>query len=51
MKNFKKTIMVTGAGRIGSSVASDLIRKGNNVLLGDIDKARLLKIKKLTLKI
>ena len=46
MKNFKKTIMVTGAGRIGSSVASDLIRKGNNVLLGDIDKARLLKIKK-----
>ena len=42
-----KTILVTGgAGRVGAAVAVNLIKKGYNVLLGDIDKSRLIKIKK-----
>ena len=45
LKN-NKTILVTGgAGRIGSAIAKDLIKKGYNVLLGDIDNKKLLRIK------
>ena len=47
MKKNNTTIAITGgAGRIGSAVADDLIKKGYNVLLGDINKKELLKIKK-----
>ena len=38
MKKNKSTIAITGgAGRIGSAVAHDLIQKGYNVLLGDVN--------------
>lgn len=47
MRKNKATIAITGgAGRIGSAVANDLIKQGYNVLLGDINKKELLKIKK-----
>ena len=47
MAKIKKTIIITGAaGKIGSALATDLIKQGNKVLLGDVDKLRLLKIKK-----
>ena len=47
MRKNKATIAITGgAGRIGSAVAYDLIKQGYNVLLGDINKKELLKIKK-----
>ena len=45
MKKNKSTIAITGgAGRIGSAVAHDLIQKGYNVLLGDVNKKELTKI-------
>ena len=48
MRKNKATIAITGgAGRIGSAVAYDLIKQGYNVLLGDINKKELLKIKKI----
>ena len=47
MAEIKKTIIVTGgAGRIGSVLAADLVKHGHKVLLGDINKSKLLKIKK-----
>jgi NAD(P)-dependent dehydrogenase (short-subunit alcohol dehydrogenase family) len=47
MPKIKKTIIVTGgAGRIGSALAADLVKQGDKVLLGDINKSKLLKIKK-----
>ena len=47
MTEIKKTIIVTGgAGRIGSALAADLIKRGHKVLLGDINNSKLLKIKK-----
>lgn len=47
MAKIKKTIIVTGgAGRIGSALAADLIKRGHKVLLGDINNSKLLKIKK-----
>ncbi len=42
-----KTILITGgAGRVGSTLASDLAKLGYNVLLGDVNRSKLLKIKK-----
>ena len=47
MNEKKKTIIVTGgAGRIGSALATDLVKHGHKVLLGDINNSKLLKIKK-----
>ena len=47
MTEIKKTIIITGgAGRIGSTLAVDLIKHDHNVLLGDINNLKLLKIKK-----
>ena len=47
MPKIKKTVIVTGgAGRIGSALAADLVKQGDKVLLGDINKSKLLKIKK-----
>ena len=47
MTEIKKTIIVTGgAGRIGSALATDLGKHGHQVLLGDINNSKLLKIKK-----
>ena len=47
MTEIKKTIIVTGgAGRIGSALATDLVKHGHQVLLGDINNSKLLKIKK-----
>ena len=47
MKKNKSTIAITGgAGRIGSAIAHDLIQKGYNVLLGDVNKKELTKIQK-----
>ena len=47
MAEIKKTIIITGgAGRIGSSLAADLVRNGHKVLLGDISRSKLSKIKK-----
>ena len=47
MAETKKTIIITGgAGRIGSALAADLVKKGYKVLLGDINILKLLKIKK-----
>ena len=47
MTEIKKTIIITGgAGRIGSSLAADLVRNGHKVLLGDISRSKLSKIKK-----
>ncbi|MAR85105.1 MAG: short-chain dehydrogenase [Cytophagia bacterium] len=43
----KKAIIITGgAGKIGSPLAKSLIKKGYRVLLGDINKVLLQKIKK-----
>ena len=47
MTEIKKTIIVTGgAGRIGSTLAADLVKHDHKVLLGDINNSKLLKIKK-----
>ena len=47
MTEIRKTIIVTGgAGRIGSALATDLVKHGHQVLLGDINNSKLLKIKK-----
>jgi len=47
MDEIKKTVIITGgAGRIGSALAADLVKQGDKVLLGDINKSKLLKIKK-----
>ena len=47
MNRMNKTIIITGgAGRIGSTLATALVKLGHNVLLGDIDRSKLLKIKK-----
>ena len=45
LKNNKTILITGGAGRIGSAIAKDLIKKGYNVLLGDIDNKKLLRIK------
>ena len=46
MKKLKETVLITGgAGRIGSVLAETLIKNGNKVLLGDINKKKLIKIK------
>ena len=43
----KKTVIITGgAGRVGLALTKDLIKKGHQVLIGDINKANLIKIKK-----
>jgi len=47
MKKNKKTILITGgAGRMGSDLAANLLKEGHNVILGDLNKSELLKIKK-----
>ena len=47
MEEIKKTTIITGgAGRIGSTLAADLVKHGHKVLLGDINNSKLLKIKK-----
>ena len=47
MTDIKKTIIVTGGtGRIGSALTADLVKHGHQVLLGDINNSKLLKIKK-----
>ena len=38
MKNNKTTIITGGAGRIGQSLAIQLVKKKENVLIGDFDK-------------
>ncbi len=43
----KKTVIITGgAGRIGLALTKDLIKKGHQVLIGDINKIKLIQIKK-----
>ena len=43
----QKTIIITGgAGRVGLALTKDLIKKGHQVLIGDINKTHLIKIKK-----
>ncbi len=47
MRSLNKTVLITGgAGRIGSALAKDLLELDYNVLLGDINRSKLLKIKK-----
>ena len=47
MRSLNKTVLITGgAGRIGSALAEDLLELDYNVLLGDINRSKLLKIKK-----
>jgi len=47
MLKMKKNILITGgAGRIGSAIAKDLVRSGNQVLLADINKKKLLQVKR-----
>ena len=47
MKKQREVIAITGGcGRIGSALAEDLLKNGYKVLLGDINKAKLVKIKK-----
>tara|TARA_B100001123_G_scaffold433422_1_gene558118 strand:- start:331 stop:1092 length:762 start_codon:yes stop_codon:yes gene_type:complete len=47
MVKMKKNVIITGgAGRIGSALALDLVKQGHKVLLGDINRSKLLKIKK-----
>ena len=42
-----EVVAITGCcGRIGSALSSDLIKKGYKVLLGDINKKKLLLLKK-----
>ena len=38
MKNKKTTIITGGAGRIGQSLAKQLVEKRENVLIGDFNK-------------
>ena len=46
MQNRKDIILITGAaGKIGFALAEDLLKNGNKVLLGDINKKELVKIK------
>lgn len=45
-KKNKVTIITGGAGRIGLSLAKSLIKKNEKVLIGDINKLKLRKIKK-----
>ena len=46
MKNNKKTILITGgAGRMGEDLGASLLKKGHNVILGDLNKSKLVKIK------
>jgi len=46
LKN-KKTVLITGgAGKIGSNLGSNLLKKGYNVILGDINRIKLLSIQK-----
>ena len=46
MENKKDTILITGAaGKIGYALVKDLVKNGNKVLLGDINKKELVKIK------
>lgn len=47
MKNNKTIIITGGAGRIGQSLASQLVKKKENVLIGDFNKKKLYKIKKI----
>ena len=42
-----KIIITGGAGKIGSSLAADLVTNGHKVLLGDISRSKLSKIKKI----
>ena len=43
----QKTVIITGgAGRVGLALTKDLIKKGHQVLIGDINKTHLVKIKK-----
>ena len=46
MKNKKTTIITGGAGRIGQSLARQLVEKKENVLIGDFNKNKLNLIKK-----
>jgi len=47
MKKQKKVVAITGGcGRIGSALAEDLLKLGYKVLLGDVNKSKLLKIKR-----
>ena len=42
-----KIILITGgAGRVGQRLAEDLIKNGNKVLLGDLNKSKLVNLKK-----
>ena len=46
MKEQKEIVAITGGcGRIGSALTEDLLEHGYKVLLGDINKAKLIKIK------
>lgn len=47
MKARKEVVAITGGcGRIGSALAEDLLKLGYKILLGDIDKNKLIKFKK-----
>ena len=46
MKNKKTTLITGGAGRIGLSLAIQLVNNKENVLIGDLNKKKLNKIKK-----
>ena len=46
MKKRKEVVAITGGcGRIGSALAKDLLKRGYKVLLGDINKNKLIKFK------
>ena len=46
MKKRKEVVAITGGcGRIGSALAEDLLKLGYKVLLGDINKNKLIKFK------
>ena len=47
MKKLREVVAITGGcGRIGSALAEDLLKLGYKVLLGDINKRKLLMFKK-----
>ena len=46
MKNKKTTLITGGAGRIGLSLAIQLVNNKENVLIGDLNKKNLTKLKR-----
>lgn len=46
MKKNNVIAVTGGCGRIGSALAKDLLKKGDKVLLGDVNKKKLMQLKK-----